>query len=125
MKPIQYRVLFVNFLIAALLGLLLRGAFVFPIEGMTFLYVLHGHSHVALLGWLYLLVYLLLVDQFALENPREERFYRRLFWVTQVAVLGMAVTFPFQGYAAPSIFFQPCILFVLIVLSIAYGGIIA
>ena len=106
MKPIQYRVLFVNFLIAALLGLLLRGAFVFPIEGMTFLYVLHGHSHVALLGWLYLLVYLLLVNQFALQNPREERFYRRLFWVTQVAVLGMAVTFPFQGYAAPSIFFS-------------------
>ncbi|WP_158963252.1 hypothetical protein [Myroides fluvii] len=106
MKPIYYRIPFFNLLLAALLGLLLRGAFVFPIEGMTFLYVLHGHSHVALLGWLYLLVYVLLVDQFAVKTPEEERFYRRLYWVTQGAVIGMALTFPFQGYAAPSIFFS-------------------
>lgn len=106
MKPIYYYIPFVNLLFAALLGVLLRGAFVFPIEGMTFLYVLHGHSHIALLGWLYLFVYVLFVEQFALQTPKENKFYRRLFWVTQVAVIGMAVTFPFQGYAAPSIFFS-------------------
>lgn len=106
MKPIHYGIPFFNLLLAALLGLLLRSAFVFPIEGMTFLYVLHGHSHVALLGWLYLLVYVLLVHQFAVQNDREDLWYRRLFWITQFAVMGMAVTFPFQGYAAPSIFFS-------------------
>lgn len=106
MKPIYYSIPFVNFLLAALLGVLLRSVYVFPIEGMTFLYVLHAHSHLALLGWLYLLVYVLLVEKFAVKNPKEEKFYQRLFWVTQVSVMGMAVTFPFQGYAAPSIFFS-------------------
>lgn len=106
MKPIYYYIPFINLLLAALLGLLLRSAFVFPLEGMTFLYVLHGHSHIALLGWLYLLVYVLFVEQFALQTPKEDTFYRRLFWITQIAVMGMAVTFPFQGYAAPSIFFS-------------------
>lgn len=106
MKPIHYCIPFFNLLLAALLGLLLRSAFVFPLEGMTFLYVLHGHSHVALLGWLYLFVYVVLVDQFAQDTPKERKFYRQLFWVTQGAVLGMAVTFPFQGYAAPSIVFS-------------------
>ena len=106
MKPIHYCVPFFNLLLAALLGVLLRSAFVYPLEGMTFLYVLHGHSHVALLGWLYLLIYVLFVDEFALDTPREHRFYRRLFWVTQISVLGMALTFPFQGYAWPSIFFS-------------------
>jgi len=106
MKPIHYYIPFVNLLIAALLGVLLRAAFVFPLEGITFLYVLHGHSHVALLGWLYLLVYVLFVEQFALQTPEEDLFYRRLFWVTQIAVVGMTVTFPFQGYAVPSIFFS-------------------
>lgn len=106
MKPIHYYIPFVNLLLAALLGLLLRGAFVFPLEGMTFLYVLHGHSHVALLGWLYLLVYVLFVEAFAVQTSKEDKFYRRLFWVTQLSVIGMAVTFPFQGYAAPSIFFS-------------------
>lgn len=106
MKPIYYRILFFNFLIAALFGVLLRSTFVFPLEGLTFLYVLHAHSHIALLGWLYLLVYVLFVAHFTPNTPTETRFYQRLFWLTQVAVVGMALTFPFQGYAAPSIFFS-------------------
>lgn len=106
MKSIYYKILFFNFLIAALLGVLLRSTFVFPLEGLTFLYVLHAHSHIALLGWLYLLVYVLFVEYFTPKTPKEHRFYQRLFWLTQVAVVGMALTFPFQGYAAPSIFFS-------------------
>lgn len=106
MKSIYYKILFFNFLLAALLGVLLRSTFVFPIEGLTFLYVLHAHSHLALLGWLYLLVYVLFVAHFAPKTQKENRFYRRLFWLTQVAVVGMALTFPFQGYAAPSICFS-------------------
>ncbi|WP_010250765.1 hypothetical protein [Myroides injenensis] len=106
MKPIYYIVPLLNFLLATLLGLLLRALFVFPIEGITFLYVLHTHSHIALLGWLYLLVYVLLIEKFGIKKPIEDRFYKRLFWVTQFAVLGMAVTFPFQGYAAASISFS-------------------
>ncbi|MCC9041504.1 hypothetical protein LNQ81_02080 [Myroides sp. M-43] len=106
MKPIYYIILLVNFLVAALFGLLLRSMFVYPIEGVTFLYILHTHSHIALLGWLYLLAYVLFVQKFALDTPKEQRFYTRLFWITQLAVLGMAVTFPIMGYAAASITFS-------------------
>lgn len=106
MKTIYYFTPLLNFFIAALFGLLLRALFVFPINGATYLYLLHTHSHIALLGWLYLLVYVLFVQVFSIKNEREEKFYTRLFWVTQLAVIGMMVTFPFQGYAAPSIAFS-------------------
>lgn len=106
MKPIYYIIPLFNFLLATLLGLLLRALFVFPIEGVTFLYILHTHSHIALLGWLYLLAYMLMIDRFGIKENVEYRFYKRLFWITQFAVVGMALTFPFQGYAAASISFS-------------------
>lgn len=106
MKSIYYIIPLVNFFVAALFGLLLRSMFVFPVEGVTFLYILHTHSHIALLGWLYLLAYVLFVQKFALDTPKEQKFYTKLFWVTQLAVLGMAVTFPIMGYAAASITFS-------------------
>lgn len=106
MKTIYYFTPILNFFIAALFGLLLRALFVFPINGVTYLYLLHTHSHIALLGWLYLLVYVLFVQVFSIKNEKEEKFYTRLFWTTQLAVVGMMVTFPFQGYAAPSIAFS-------------------
>lgn len=95
-------------MLAACFGLLLRAAFVYPSinESITYLYILHTHSHIALLGWLYMLVYVLFVHFFGIKNDKENRFYVRLFWVTEAAVLGMALTFPFQGYAAASITFS-------------------
>lgn len=108
MKSIFFFVPLFNFLLAACFGLLLRASFVYPSvnEGVTYLYVLHTHSHIALLGWLYMLVYVLFVHFFGIKNDKENRFYVRLFWVTEAAVLGMALTFPFQGYAAASITFS-------------------
>lgn len=106
MKSIYYIVPLINFLIAALFGLLLRSMFVYVIDGPTFLYVLHTHSHIALLGWLYLLFYILFVRYFAIDTPVENRFFKRLFWLTQLSVIGMGVTFPFMGYAVASISFS-------------------
>lgn len=106
MKPIYYIIPLLNFLLAALLGVLLRSLFIVPLEGVTFLYILHTHSHVALLGWLYLLVFVLFVQKFGIHSSSELLFYKRLFWCTQLSVIGMAVTFPFMGYALPSIFFS-------------------
>ena len=36
----------------------------------------------------------------------DEKFYNRLFWVTQLAVVGMMIDFPAQGYAFVSILFS-------------------
>lgn len=106
MKSIHYLTPFFNFLVAVLLGMLLRAIYVYPIAGVNFLYILHAHSHIAMLGWVYLILYVLLVRIYALETKEEYRFYNRLFWVTQISVIGMLCTFPFQGYAMGSILFS-------------------
>lgn len=92
-----------NFLIAALLGLFLRYLFVNPLDGFNFRYLTHAHSHTAMLGWVYLMLYSLIVWKF-IPQPRKR--YKRLFWITEFAVIGMVLSFPFQGYAAVSITFS-------------------
>lgn len=92
----------INFFIAALMGLLLRYAFV---GGSIFNYkfLMHAHSHVAMLGWVYLLLFTFYVHCFVPEKSQQ---YSKLFWTTQIAVVGMMVSFPLQGYAAVSISFS-------------------
>lgn len=91
-----------NFFIAAVLGLWLRYAFVATVE-FNYRNVTHAHSHVAMLGWVYLMLYTLIVHYFV---PNKKPIYNRLFWITQFAVVGMLLSFPFQGYAAISITFS-------------------
>ena len=91
-----------NFLIAALMGLALRYVFVGELD-INYRFFIHAHSHVAMLGWVYLMLYVLMVHYFI---PEKQPIYKRLFWLTQLAVVGMALSFPFQGYAAISITFS-------------------
>ncbi|MBO0329199.1 hypothetical protein J0X13_01490 [Muricauda sp. CAU 1631] len=98
------------FLVAAILGLLLR---FYPILGLDFNYrfVVHGHSHIALLGWVYVALTTLLHFCF-LEKKKSSRTYKRIFWFTQATLIGMLLTFPFQGYALFSIVFSTLFLIV-------------
>ncbi|MFB9055810.1 hypothetical protein ACFFU9_03560 [Mariniflexile ostreae] len=91
-----------NFLIAALMGLVLRYSFIGTIQ-FNYRFLIHAHSHIAMLGWLYLMLYALIVHHFV---PEKKPVYNRLFWVTEFAVIGMMLSFPFQGYAAISISFS-------------------
>ena len=92
----------INFLLAASLGLALRYSNIDPM-GFNFKYVTHAHSHVAMLGWVYLMLYTLMVRYFV-SKPKPV--YTKLFWITQITVMGMLLSFPFQGYAAISISFS-------------------
>lgn len=94
---------FGNFLIAATLGLLLRSLYVFPTTGFDFKFLTHAHSHTAMLGWVYLSIQFFVVS-LLIKQPTPK--YKRLFWITQIAVIGMLLSFPFQGYAAVSISFS-------------------
>lgn len=91
-----------NFFIAALLGLALRYSFINSIPS-NYRFLTHTHSHVAMLGWVYLMLFVLIVYYFV---PEKKSIYNRLFWLTQFAVVGMLFSFPFQGYAAISISFS-------------------
>ncbi len=91
-----------NFFIAASLGLALRYSFIKPI-GVNYRFLTHAHSHLAMLGWVYLMLYTLFIHYFI---PEKKLIFKRLFWITEFAVIGMLFSFPFQGYAAVSISFS-------------------
>jgi hypothetical protein len=97
------------FLLAAILGLVLRAFYTGEIA-LNYKFILHTHSHITLLGWVYLalttLIYKLFLSPLKLSTN-----YSRIFWFTQVSLLGMLFTFPFQGYALFSIIFSTLFLF--------------
>lgn len=92
------------FLIAALLGLILRSFYVFEIP-ITFKFFVHTHSHIALLGWVYIAL-TTVIYKIYLEKLQLQKKYTYLFGFTQLTLIGMLGTFPFQGYALFSIVFS-------------------
>lgn len=84
------------------MGLALRFSFLESI-GINYRFLTHAHSHVAMLGWVYLMLFTLFVHYFI---PNEPKIFNRLFWLTELAVVGMMISFPIQGYAALSITFS-------------------
>lgn len=106
MKKSWLLVCFFNFFIASLMGLLLRLMYVVPFEGLNFQFLMHGHSHVAMLGWVYLMLYRLIIHFFVSTEVQQKPIFNRLFWITEVAVIGMMLDFPAQGYAFVSILFS-------------------
>jgi len=95
-----------NFLTAAIMGLILRGAFVWGADWLDYRNMMHGHSHVAMLGWVYLALYILIGSQFIPAEQWKKPVYAWLFWLTQFTVVGMMISFPLQGYGAVSITFS-------------------
>jgi hypothetical protein len=80
--------------------------YVAPMKGVNFQFLMHGHSHVAMLGWVYLMLYCLLFHFFVPKEKQQKPIYNRLFWITELAVIGMMIDFPVQGYAFASILFS-------------------
>ena len=104
-----------NLLAAAGLGLILRYAFVAELAGLNYKYILQGHSHVAMIGWLYLLLMVFLWHS-AQHKKDALKNFSLLFWLTQGCVIGMLVSFPIQGYGLFSIIFS----FIYLVLAYAF-----
>jgi hypothetical protein len=105
MLALWLRVALLNFLVAAIMGVVLRYAFVTELSWLKYRAFQHGHSHVAMLGWLYLGWYTLLIKAFLPSRRQIAGFYRNNFLLTQFSVLGMLVSFPIQGYGGWSIAF--------------------
>lgn len=92
------------FFIVALLGVFMR---MFQVVDFEFNYknILHAHSHVALLGWVYTALTTLIYKLYLSEKAIDKK-YQLLFWSTQITIIGMLLTFPFIGYALFSIVFS-------------------
>ena len=90
-------------LVAASLGVLLR---LYPISDInaTYKFIIHTHSHIALLGWVY--VALTTIIYYVGIDKSKNKKYSTIFWCTQITIVGMMLTFPFIGYALYSIIFS-------------------
>ena len=93
------------FFIAAALGLLLR---LFPLIDMdvTYRYIVHTHSHIALIGWVYIALTVLIYHLLVEKTKKNKKKFKLLFLFTQLTILGMLVSFPIKGYALFSIAFS-------------------
>lgn len=106
MAKYWFRIALFDFLVAASIGLLLRFAFVWEIPGLDFRNLMHAHSHVAMLGWLYIGISVLLVRVFVPEHRQSTPSFLTAFLIAQVSVIGMLVSFLVSGYGPFSIFFS-------------------
>ena len=101
-----------NLLLVSVLGTLLRYkiAYSLPIVNQKFL--LHAHSHFAFSGWVTQALMALMV-QYLTDKTHSDQFvkYRWLLWCNLISSYGMLFTFPFMGYALPSIIFSSISLF--------------
>lgn len=93
------------FLLAALLGALMRFMYLQEISFLDYRHILHAHSHLAMLGWGFTalggaLVFLLL------KNVNSYAPYRKTLIGNLIAGVGMFFAFLYQGYGAISIAFS-------------------
>ncbi len=93
------------------MGLLLRAVPFLNMPWLNFRHMTHAHSHAAMMGWLYMVIFALFMHFFLSVEEQKKKKYQRLFVTLQIAVIGMMCSFPFQGYAAISISFSALHLF--------------
>jgi hypothetical protein len=96
------------FLLVGLLGAWLRGWYTLPDLGLIYKNFLHTHSHIAMLGWVFNLLLIGIIRSYFSENIKD---FRLCFWLIQISVLGMLVSFPIQGYGLYSIIFSTAHIF--------------
>lgn len=89
-------------LLVAIFGILLRYAFVNNL-GFVFQFFKHTHSHVAFLGWVFNAVFILIIYFYFNTINKTIKWQ---FYLFQFSIVGMLLTFPFQGYAPLSIAFS-------------------
>ncbi len=89
--------------VVALAGFMMRLLPLVPIPILNYQNLLHAHSHLAFLGWVYNALYAGLV--WAFIPPEKQLFskYNTLFWITQVITIGMFTAFITDGYHTPAV----------------------
>ncbi len=92
--------------IIALIGTYMRLNFVLPLNAFNYEFILHSHSHVAILGWVYSSLFIALISSYLGYNSFKDKKYAIIFWLTQFSIIGMLFAFPVQGYAVVSISFS-------------------
>jgi hypothetical protein len=90
-------------LVTAAAGVLMRSMALVTIPAVHYENILHAHSHLALLGWGYMALFLLFLALFFKESERLKSQIKLLARLTQLTAAGMFIAFCLQGYALFSI----------------------
>ncbi|HLT41644.1 MAG TPA: hypothetical protein VKZ95_02985 [Sphingobacteriaceae bacterium] len=98
---------FINLLIVALLGVLLRYKITFSLPFFNQKYLQHGHSHFALTGWI--TQALMVLISYTVSKEINLTHFKKHQWIliaNLIASVGMLISFPIQGYGSVSIAFS-------------------
>ncbi len=114
------RICFINLLIVAMMGALLRYKIIYPLPFIDQKHLLHGHSHFAFTGWISQALMVLMVAYLDQYNITAFRKYRRLLQFNLLSATGMLIAFPIQGYGTVSISFSTLSVIVLYFFATTY-----
>lgn len=99
-----YSVPLLFFCLAAGIGLFLRWQFIDPTPGIRYPWWVHSHSHVMFLGWVFNVLYLSFTERHLSQKDHPQ--FLKYFFLLQVLVFAMMISFPLQGYGLYSITFS-------------------
>jgi len=111
-KSLWITLTLINLCLVAFFGTMLRTAFLFSVSWIDYRSFLSAHSHFAFGGWVTLALFMLLIYEVLPQPFRNKKIYQWLLAGIEITSLGMAATFPFEGYATLSIIFSTLFLFV-------------
>lgn len=107
-----------NFLIVAAIGTLLRFVFVHEVEIVAeYKNVLHAHSHVAIMGWVFMALFGSLLFAFT-PDASNRKLYHVLFWINQINCLVLIVNFWIHGYDIVSIILSSIYILITYIFSV-------
>lgn len=114
---------FVNLLLVATLGVVLRYKILFSLPFVDQKHLLHAHSHFAFAGWVTHTLMVLMVQYLSNQSPGLVfRKYRLLLIANLITAYGMLLSFPVQGYGPLSITFSTLSIFVSYAFAIQYSN---
>jgi len=116
-KALWINLCLINLSIVALLGFVLRSKILFSLPFINYRNVLSAHSHFAFGGWAGLGLITLLIYEILPADVSNKKIYQWILAGFEVSSLGMAFTFPFEGYAFLSIFFSTLYIFAALVFA--------
>ncbi|MEJ8820287.1 hypothetical protein [Lacibacter sp. H407] len=94
-----------NFVVLALVGVLLRYKILYPLPLVDHKHLLHAHSHFAFAGWVTLALFVCIISVLKPTIQQQHQF-NPILQSQQVSSYGMLLSFPFMGYAPISIAFS-------------------
>ncbi len=115
------KIAFINLLIVAVLGVLMRYKIAFYLPFVEQKHLLHAHSHFAFTGWITQALMILLIHW--LSGQKADFSFRKYKWllIANAAVAyGMLLSFPVQGYGVISITFSTFSIVVSYVFAVVY-----